>query len=103
MDDGLHRWSQLVRKPGCVLVHGWHPVQVPALAGQPAGELGRPGIRLLVTPVSGAAGVNAIELTSTAAIAMLEGFLASGIAIGKRLSWQSRGAGVHRRDTIQIN
>jgi hypothetical protein len=43
-----------------------------------------------------------IDVTSTQAMAMLEGFLGSGAHAGKILSWRARGFGVRRKDSIRI-
>jgi hypothetical protein len=100
MAFGEVRWSQLVRKPGTVLVQHWANVEVPPEGGATEASPARPGLRLYVHPVSTAEHVTSIDITSTAAQAMLEGFLRSGIAAGKYLSWQSAGFGPRRRDTV---
>jgi hypothetical protein len=85
-----------------VELQGHHPILVPPMGQElPMGE-GRPGVRLLCRPLEGCPDVSNIDVTSTAAIAMLEGFLATGRQIGKRLAWRSRGHGVLRRDTLHI-
>lgn len=62
----------------------------------------RPGVRLMTMPVADGPDLWTIDVTSDVVNAMLEGFLATGAHVGKVLSWQSRGFGVHRRDTIRI-
>ena len=101
MDD-LARWSQIVRQPGAVVIGGFHPTLVPPLDTTAPEAAPRAGIRLLVTPVDGIPAVPAIEVTSTAVIAMLDGFLANGVHVGKVLSWRSAGFGSRRRDTLRI-
>jgi hypothetical protein len=101
-DDGFNRWSQIVRTPGAVRIHGSAPVEVPPIAGLAAGEAPRPGIRLFTTPVAGGPQLFTVDITSTQVIAMLEGFLGSGSLAGKILSWRARGFGVRRKDSIRI-
>jgi hypothetical protein len=53
-------------------------------------------------PVAGEEYFPVIDVTSTAAIAMLEGFLRSGVGVGRVIGWHGRGRGKRRRDTIFI-
>jgi hypothetical protein len=62
----------------------------------------RPGVRLWVRDLAPGGELRTIDITSTAALAMLEGFLYSGMHVGKSLSWRSLGYGVRRRDTLGI-
>jgi hypothetical protein len=101
-DDGFNRWSQIVRTPGAVQVHASMAVEVPPIAGLADGESPRPGLRLVTTPVAGGPALFTIDITSTQAMAMLEGFLGSGAHVGKILSWRARGFGVRRKDSIRI-
>jgi len=94
------RWSQTVRKPGLVEILSSHPVELPALGDGTNIADARPGIRLIVRPLGDSPFYDTIDITSTAAIAMLEGYLRSGTHVGKALSWISRGSGRYRRDTI---
>jgi len=98
----FNRWSQIVRGPGAVTITGHHPVQVPALGDDPLAMDGRPGVRLLTLPLDDSPPIYSIDITSTAAIAMLEGFLSTGAHVGKRLTWRSGGTGRFRRDTIHL-
>lgn len=59
-------------------------------------------MKLLVRQLEGDTPIVTIDVTSTAAMAMLEGFLATGTMVGKRLAWRSGGSGKLRRDTIHI-
>lgn len=102
MDDPINRWSRIVRRPGAVQLWGHHAVEVPAAGQGLVVSSARPGIRLITQPVDASTPLYLIDVTSTAVQAMLEGFLGSGVAVGKVLSWQSKGAGVRRRDTIHI-
>lgn len=102
MDEGINRWSQLVRTPGAVEVIGHHPTLVPPKGEMLTPENGRAGVRLLVYPAAAHPQVATVDVTSTAAIAMLDGFLANGMHVGKRISFRSRGWGKTRRDTISI-
>jgi len=100
--DQFNRWSQIVRKPGAVEITHHHVIDVPPLGQAMPHPQARVGVRLLVRPLEPSLGVTAIDITSTQAIAMLEGFLQTGAHVGKRLSWQARGFGVRRHDTIHI-
>jgi len=102
MDDGIDRWSQIVRTPGTVKLTGHHADVVPAEGAGVGGANGRPGVRLMVHPVATARPVYLLDVTSTAVQAMLEGFLRTGVAEGKFLSWSTSGFGRRRRDTIHI-
>jgi len=102
MGAGIVRWSQLVRTPGTVRLSGHHAALVPAEGAAPGSSDGRPGVRLMVHPVAVAEPVHLIDITSTAVQAMLEGFLRTGVAEGKFLSWRTSGFGTRRRDTVQI-
>lgn len=100
--DNLPRWSQIVRQPGAVQIAGFHPTQVPPLDASSGETQPRDGIRLLVYPVDGIPNTATIDITSTAVIAMLDGFLANGLHIGKVLSWRSLGFSSRRRDTLRF-
>ncbi|HKD78796.1 MAG TPA: hypothetical protein VKH81_03835 [Candidatus Angelobacter sp.] len=102
MDDPISRWSRLVRSPGTVRLHGSHQTTVPALGDGLTDPAARPGIRLQVHPIATSTPVYLLDVTSSAVQAMLEGFLRSGVATGKFLSWESRGFGARRRDTLHI-
>lgn len=102
MADAFNRWSQVVRGPGAVEIMAWHEISVPPLGTQPPYESARPGIRLLVRPLDDSGAPWTIDVTSTQAMAMLEGFLRTGAHVGQRLSWSSRGFGVLRKDTIHL-
>lgn len=102
MPDAFNRWSQIVRKPGAVQILAHHAIDVPAIAGDLTPSDARPGTRLLVRPIEGDQLPWTIDVTSTQAQAMLEGFLRSGNHVGLRLSWRSRGFGVLRKDTIHL-
>jgi hypothetical protein len=102
MQGPFNRWSQIVRRPGAVEVYAHHPTQVPALGDTLPYSEPRDGLRLLVNQLEGDTPIATIDITSTAAMAMLEGFLANGAMIGKRLAWRSGGSGKFRRDTIHI-
>lgn len=97
-----NRWSQLVRTPGAVQVLSHHAIDVPPLGAEYPPAEARPGLRLLCRPVSSHDLPWSIDITSTATQAMLEGFLRSGIHVGQRLGWRSRGFGVNRRDTLYL-
>ena len=103
MDDPISRWSRLVRRPGTVRLHGSHANMVPAKGEGVASSNARPGIRLQVHPEATDQPVYLIDITSSALQAMLEGFLRSGIANGKLLSWESHGFGARRRDTVHLH
>ena len=79
------------------------PIEVPAIGGVTDTTPSRPGVRLFVAPVPGGPSLYTIDVTSTQAIAMLEGFLATGNHVGKVLSWSAKGFGVLRRDTIRLS
>jgi hypothetical protein len=98
--DNLPRWSQIVRQPGAVQIAGFHPTQVPPLDASSGETQPRDGIRLLVYPVDNTPNTATIDITSTAVMAMLEGFLLSGAHVGKQLSWRSTGFSSRRRDTL---
>lgn len=102
MDDPLNRWSNLVRAPGTVRLHGHFSTVVPPEGAGFDESNARPGLRIMVDPVATAYPVHLIDITSSAVQAMLEGFLQSGVATGKLLSWQSRGFGRRRRDTLRL-
>lgn len=102
MDDQIDRWSHLVRAPGTVRLHGHFSIVVPPEGAGFDETNARPGLRLMVEPVATSRPVHLIDITSSAVQAMLEGFLQSGVATGKLLSWQSRGFGRRRRDTIRL-
>ncbi len=95
-------WSQVVRQPGAVTIAGFHPVLVPELGNTAPDPPVRAGVRLLVTPVDGIPNTATIDVTSTAVIAMLDGFLANGVHVGKVLTWRSLGFSSRRRDTLRI-
>jgi hypothetical protein len=97
------RWSQIVRTVGQVRIIGHHATEIVPESGLANGEAPRPGLRLLVHPVAMLEPVTAIDIASTAVQAMLEGFLAAGVASGRLLSWRASGFGVRRRDTLIIN
>jgi hypothetical protein len=98
----MDRWSQIVRTRGAVEIQGHHAVDVPPLGEEYPHPLQRVGVRLLVRPIGGLPATPAIDVTSSAVIAMLEAFLHSGTHIGKRLDWKATGFGVRRRDTLHI-
>jgi hypothetical protein len=100
MSNGLARWSQLVRKPGTVMIEHHSAVEVPPLGQEPGAADSRPGIRLYVSAIATPEPVHMIDITSTAVIAMLEGFLQSGTANGRYLTWRSSGFGPRRHDTV---
>jgi hypothetical protein len=102
MDDPLDRWSQLIRSPGTVKLHGHFSTTIPPEGAGFDESQARPGIRIMVEPVSTARPVHLIDITSSAVQAMLEGFLQTGAATGKLLSWQTSGFGRRRRDTVRI-
>lgn len=102
MGGPFFRWSQIVRKAGAVEILAHHEVQVPALGENQDGPAGRPGIRLIVRPLGDSPFYDTIDITSTQAIAMLEGYLRSGAHVGKAITWRSGGTGAHRRDTIML-
>ena len=95
-------WAQLVRRPGACQVLGHHDIDVPPLAGETPVTPARPGKRLMVRPISPTNEPWIIDVTSTQALAMLEGFLGTGVHFQQRLGWRSRGFGVHRRDTLHL-
>lgn len=98
--DEFNRWSQVVRGRGAVEIVGHYPIEVPPI-GEPATDSnGRPGVRLLVRPLESEPTSSAIDVTATAVIAMLDGFLQTGAHIGKRFEWSARGFGSRRRDTL---
>src|SRR6266851_8760988 len=101
--DDRTRWAKIVRGEGAVIVYGHHEIEVPPEGGLAVGERGREGLRVLCQPVGATPPIFAIDVTSTAARAMLEGFLGSGVLVGRRLSWSSKGYGHRRRDTVKIN
>jgi hypothetical protein len=103
MPDGITRWSQIVRSPGSFQIHGSHPTIVPPLDGSPLAAEARAGVRLLGHPVEMADPSYMIDMTTTAGLAMLEGFVATGNHLNRVISWQSRGWGVRRRDTIRLS
>lgn len=100
--DGFNRWSQVVRGPGAVAIAAFHRVKVPELGGDHAPDEGRDGVRLLTIPEPGSPEIYTIDVTSTAALAMLEGFLATGAHVGKVFTWRGAGVGTARRDTIHL-
>lgn len=102
MEDPICRWSQIVRRPASVQLWGHHQTSVPAEGQGLVVTSSRPGLRLMTQPVSGHPWRPLIDVTSSSVQAMLEGFLRSGVGVGKILSWQSKGAGVRRRDTIHL-
>jgi hypothetical protein len=102
MDDPLDRWSQLIRRPGTVRLHGHFSTSIPPEGAGFDESSSRPALRLMVAPVATARPVHLIDITSTAVQAMLEGFLQTGVATGKLLSWETRGFGPRRRDTVRI-
>ena len=97
-----YRWSQIVRTPGAAQVLAHHPVEVAPIGGETGDSPARPGVRLMWRPVSDPALPLYCDVTSVQAIAMLEGFLHTGLHVRSVLSWRSKGFGVHRRDTIGI-
>lgn len=101
-DDGFNRWCQLVRTPGAVLMHGNLAVEVPPIGGVTDAAPARPGCRLITMPLPSGPPLFTIDITSTQTQAMLEGFLGTGVYIGKVLSWRARGFGVRRKDTLRI-
>lgn len=101
--DGFTRWSQVVRSPGAVTVYASAPIEVPPIGGATPENPARPGVRLITMPVADGPQHYVIDVVSTQAQAMLEGFLANGLHVGKRLSWRSKGYGVLRKDTIRIS
>ncbi|MGH7841155.1 MAG: hypothetical protein ACRETD_14800 [Steroidobacteraceae bacterium] len=92
----------MVRTVGAVEIIGHHEISVPPLGSEQPLPPGRRGIRLLCRPVAGDLGWYTIDVTSTAALAMLEGYLGSGNHVGKVLTWSARGFGVRRRDTLRL-
>jgi hypothetical protein len=102
MPDAFNRWSQIVRRPGAVEIQAHHAIDVPAISDELPYSDPRPGTRLLVRPIEGDDLPWTIDVTSTQAQAMLEGFLRSGNHVGLRLSWRSRGFGTRRKDTIHL-
>ena len=102
MQGEFNRWSQIVRRPGAVEIIWHHPTEVPPLGEELPYTEARPGVRLLVNQLEGDTPINTIDITSTAAIAMLDGFLKTGAHVGKRLAWRSGGTGRFRRDTIHF-
>lgn len=101
-DDGFNRWSQVVRSPGSVRVHSHCAIDVPPIGGVTDEAPARPGVRLFTSPVAGGPQLYTIDITSTQAMAMLEGFLGMGVHVGKVITWRARGFGVLRKDTIGI-
>jgi hypothetical protein len=102
-DDGFNRWSQIVRTPGAVQLQSHCAIDIPPIGGATADDPPRPGVRLFVAPVDGGPALYTIDITSTQTMAMLEGFLHSGVHVGKILSWRAKGFGVLRRDTIRLS
>lgn len=102
MADAFNRWSQLVRRKGAVEILAHHEIAVPPLGGETETSPARAATRLLVRPLEGGDLPWHIDVTSTQAQAMLEGFLATGNHVGLRLGWKSRGFGVRRKDTIHL-
>jgi hypothetical protein len=96
------RWSQIVRTPGSTEVQWHQATEVPPMGSEPPVSDARPGLRLFTRPVGATPFYPTIDVTSSAAQAMLEGFLRTGRHVGKCISWQSRGYGVRRKDTIHI-
>jgi hypothetical protein len=101
-NDGFARWCQVVRSPGAFQIHVAHSTLVPPEGGATASSQPRPGVRLLGQPIQMVNPAYAIDMTSTAGMAMLEGFLAMGHHVNREISWSSRGWGVRRRDTIRL-
>lgn len=102
MADLTDRWQQIVRTKGATHVIGHHAVEVADLTSDPTNPTKRPGVRLLVQPIAPWYPGYTIEVTSSAAIAMLEGFLHQGLTLGRRLGFETRGFGPRRRDTLHI-
>src|SRR5580658_29963 len=98
----MDRWSQIVRSQGALMIHAHHSVDVPPLNQSLPNDLARPGLRMYVTPIGGLPATPIVDVTSSAVIAMLEGWLVSGAHVGKRLDWQTKGFGRRRRDTLHI-
>jgi hypothetical protein len=101
-NDGFNRWSQIVRTPGSVQVQSHCAIEVPPIGGATESDPPRPGVRMFTAPVDGGPALYTIDITSTQAMAMLEGFLGMGVHVGRILSWRSRGFGVQRKDTIRL-
>lgn len=93
----------MVRSPGAVQVFASAPILVPPIGGATVENPARPAIRLITMPIAGGPQLYVIDVVSTQAQAMLEGFLANGLHVGKMLSWRSKGYGVLRKDTIRIS
>ena len=96
------RWSQAIRTPSTVLVLAHHPVDVPPISDPTNTLAARPGVRLIVAPADGSGPPDMIDVTATAALAMLGPWLASGRLVGRELHYQTYGVGKRRRDTIRI-
>lgn len=101
--DEFTRWSQVVRGRGAVEVVGHHAIEVPPLGESYPHPDSRTGIRLYVRPLESEPASPVLDVTSTAVMAMLDGFLATGHHVGKRLEWRSRGFGSRRRDTLILS
>lgn len=102
MSGPFVRWSQTVRKSGTVEILSHHETEVPAMGESQEAPIGRPATRLIVRPLGDSPFYDTIDVTSTQARAMLEGYLRTGAHVGKSLSWVSRGTGKYRRDSIML-
>lgn len=102
MAELTDRWQQIIRTPGSTHVVGHHQTEVVDLVTDPTNPTTRQGIRLLCQPIDPWYPGWTIDVTSSAAMAMLEGFLSQGLTLGRRLSFETRGYGARRRDTIRI-
>lgn len=96
------RWSQEVRRPGAVEVLAHHDSSIPRMGDEAGSADVLPCKRLYVRDLDATRGLSVIDVTSTAALAMLEGFLHSGAHVSKSIGWRSRGYGRLRRDTFHI-
>jgi len=102
MAGEFNRWSQIVRTPGAAHVVAHHPVDVPSIDQSIPYSDARRGLRLLVHSVGDPRDLSTIDITATATIAMLEPWLATGLHLGRELSWKAAGYGNLRRDTLRI-
>ena len=100
--ETINRWAQIVRTPGAARIVSHHAIDVPPLGEEPPYSSERPGLRLIVQPVSDPTLPWTIDITSTRVMAMLEGFLATGRHYNMQLAWSSRGFGVGRKDTVSL-
>ena len=91
-----------MRRPGAIQIHGHHTSSLPALGEPSVAAAGRPSLRLIGVPQSGDPDMYVVDITSGSVKAMLEGFLGSGVGVGKILTWQSSGFGPRRRDTVHL-